>query len=138
MNVCAPIVDASFHDIEGMSLQRKELSWNAIQRWKNLTCSVEVCSVTGQRLDDIVKTTDAERYKYEAVEVDKQFSGSSSTKLLSDSAKHVKVLRDMLHRLHEMVEYYDDNSLDNEVVGLLTLSMHFQLLRMGNLRGYVC
>lgn len=77
-------------------------------------------------------------YSNVAMEVGKQFSEPISTKFLGISAKLVKVLHDILCQLYDVMEHHEDVNPDIEVVGLLILSLHFQLLCMSNLRCYVC
>lgn len=98
-------------------------------------------SKLGARVDGVVRTISDKTYEFAAFEVGRAQQSSTSTKTLSDSLKLAKVLRDMLRRLHELVDNEEDPTGENiEVPGILTMGLQLQVLRVLRPRGsrYVC
>lgn len=74
---------------------------------------------TGRRLDAIIRTIEDNSHEYGGMEVARSFRDVTSSKWLGDDFKLTKALRDMLFRLHELVDH--DNSIVKklQVVGVL-------------------
>jgi hypothetical protein len=64
--------------------------------------------------------------------------GSEATKWMKDSRKVVRALRDMLCRLHDVVDHNREITSKLEVVGINTAGPHVQMCRMSHRKGYVC
>lgn len=112
---------------------------------------------TGRRLDAIIRTIEDNSHEYGGMEVARSFRDVTSSKWLGDDFKLTKALRDMLFRLHELVDH--DNSIVKklQVVGVLNagtsrtqpelaLSINsdlspglaLQIIHMNHPNGYVC
>lgn len=92
---------------------------------------------TGRRLDAIIRTIEDNYHEYGGMEVAKSFRDVTSSKWLNDNFKLAKALRDMLFRLHELVDH--DNAITKrlQVVGVLNAgtsrtghNLHYSLTRI--------
>lgn len=92
----------------------------------------------GCRLDAIIRTVEDDYYEYGAMEVARTFNSVKSTKWLGDSFKLAKALRDMLFRLHELVDNDETIVKKLQVVGVTNAGLSFQYVRMSHPNGYVC
>lgn len=92
-----------------MTLERKEATCRAttVRKNRNRTKTGGITNrlKAGPRLDGVIRSIEDDFYEYGGIEVARSFSGVTSTKWLSDSLKLVKALRDMLFRLHELVDH---------------------------------
>lgn len=73
---------------------------------------------TGRRLDAIIRTVEDDYHEYGGMEVARSFRGVTSSKWLGDSFKLAKALRDMLFRLHELVDHDNTITKKLQVVGV--------------------
>jgi hypothetical protein len=94
---------------------------------------------SGPRLDGIVRSVDDDCHEFCAIEAAPRLrGGTSSTKWLSDNAKLLKVLRDMLSQLASAVAYERRIVQQLQVVGISTAGLTMQVSRMCHRKGYVC
>lgn len=91
---------------------------------------------TGRRLDAIIRTVEDDYHEYGGMEVARSFRGVTSSKWLGDTFKLAKALRDMLFRLHELVDHDNDMAKKLQVVGVFNAGMsrthrnlHYSLTR---------
>lgn len=79
---------------------------------------------TGRHLDAIIRTSEDDSHEYGGMEVASSFrGGTTSSKWLDDNFKLVKALRDMLFRLHELVDHDSAIVKKLQVVGVLNAGM---------------
>lgn len=121
------IIDSCLLDLPTMTLERKESPCRATSFRKNrnrtktggLTNRFKI----GPRLDGVIRTVEDDYYEYGGMEVARSFGGVTSTKWLSDSLKLAKALRDMLFRLHELVDHDAAIVKRLQVVGVFNAGM---------------
>lgn len=89
-------------------------------------------------MDGIFKTDGNNAFEYGAIEVSSCFRGSADTKYICDSQKLTKVLRDMLYRLHELVDHNPAIVASLQVIGVINAGYSLQLIRMHNPKGHIC
>jgi hypothetical protein len=77
----------------------------------------------GRRLDAIIRTVEDDPYEYGAMEVARTFNGVTSSKWLGDFFKLAKALRDMLFRLHGLVDHDEAVVKKLQVVGVFNAGM---------------
>lgn len=78
----------------------------------------------GRRLDAIIRTVEDDYFEYGAMEVARTFNGVTSSKWLGDSFKLAKALRDMLFRLHGLVDHNEAIVKRLQVVGVFNAGMY--------------
>lgn len=137
--IWSPILDKCFLSLPGMSLERKESCCVATALRKNRNrIDTTMRAKSGPRLDGIIRTVEDDSYEYGGLEVARTFRGTSSTKWLDDSRKLIRALRDMLGRLHRLVDGDVEVVGKLQVVGIVTAGLALQLCRLFNPHGYVC
>lgn len=77
----------------------------------------------GRRLDAIIRTVEDDYFEYGGMEVARTFNGITSSKWLGDSFKLAKALRDMLFRLHGLVDHNEAIVKRLQVVGVFNAGM---------------
>lgn len=112
---------------------------------------------TGCRLDAIIRTIEDNSHEYGGMEVARSFRDVTSSKWLGDDFKLTKALRDMLFRLHELVDHDKSIVKKLQVVGVLNAGtsrtqpglvlfinsdsnpgLALQITHMNHPNGYVC
>ncbi|TGZ77492.1 hypothetical protein EX30DRAFT_196486 [Ascodesmis nigricans] len=85
----------------------------------------------GPRLDGIFRMKNGDKFEVGAIEVSKSFDSTTSTKWIHDSKKLRFALRDMLLRLHDIVDTCGDDGVIErlQTVGILNAGLKFQLVR---------
>ncbi|KAG0634433.1 hypothetical protein HOY80DRAFT_527915 [Tuber brumale] len=140
-HVWSSIIDDCLLNLPSMTVERKEATCRATALRKNrhrqkLTARTKL----GPRLDAIIRTLEDDSYEYGGMEVARTFTGGvTSTKWLGDTFKLAKALRDMLYRLHKLVNGDVSIARQVQVVGIRTAGLALQFLRLGHPGiGYVC
>lgn len=139
--VWSSILDDSLLNLPGMTVERKESPCRATSLRKNRhRQKLSTRMKLGPRLDAIIRTTEDDYHEYGAMEVARTFTGGvTSTKWLGDAFKLAKALRDMLFRLHELVNGDAGITRRVQVVGVCTAGLALQYVRLGYPGvGYVC
>ncbi|KAH0614004.1 uncharacterized protein H6S33_005890 [Morchella sextelata] len=137
----SPIFDHCLLDLPGMTVERKESTCRATGIRKNrLRTKIGRGNrlKIGRRLDAIIRTVEDDPYEYGAMEVARTFNGVTSSKWLGDFFKLAKALRDMLFRLHGLVDHDEAVVKKLQVVGVFNAGLSFQLIRMSHPKGFVC
>ncbi|KAG0643436.1 hypothetical protein HOY80DRAFT_945688 [Tuber brumale] len=139
--VWSSILDDSLLNLPGMTVERKESPCRATSLRKNRRRQkLSTRMKLGSRLDAIIRTSEDDYHEYGAMEVARTFTGGvTSTKWLGDAFKLVKALRDMLPRLHELVNGDAEITRRVQVVGVCTAGLALQYVRLGHPGiGHVC
>jgi hypothetical protein len=138
-NVWHHIIDAAFIPVPSVMLARGE----SICRASSLNLNSTRTSTgpdnrqrLGPKLDGIIRSTAHDYLEFGAIEAAKDFKGTGATKWIEDGAKLRGVLRDMLVRLHDLVD--DESVRKLQTVGIICAGLKMQLVRCwGRRRGGV-
>ncbi|KAG0124167.1 hypothetical protein HOY82DRAFT_494394 [Tuber indicum] len=139
--VWSSILDDCLLNLHGMTVERKESPCRATSLRKNRHRQKLATRMKhGSRFDAIIRTSEDNYYEYGAMEVARTFIGGvTSTKWLSDTFKLAKALRDMLFRLHGLVNGDEGAKRRVQVVGVCAAGLALQYIRLGYPGvGHVC
>ncbi|TGZ83442.1 hypothetical protein EX30DRAFT_156032 [Ascodesmis nigricans] len=129
-NVWHQIIDVAFVPVPSIMLARGESVCRASSLLlnRNRTCTgPENRQRLGPKLDGIIRTVTHDYLEFGAIEAGKDFYGTGATKWIEDGAKLRGVLRDMLVRLHDMVDEESVGKL--QTVGIICGGLKLQLVR---------
>ncbi|KAA8894174.1 hypothetical protein FN846DRAFT_923174 [Sphaerosporella brunnea] len=134
------LLDDCFLSFDDISIQRVEATCRATAIRKNRErTDTRMRMKSGPRLDGIIRSVEDDSHEYGGMEVARTLDGgTSSTKWLRDTQKLVRALRDMLDRLHQIVEHEPTLVKKLQVVGFITAGRALMMLRLCHPKGYIC
>ncbi|KAG0126312.1 hypothetical protein HOY82DRAFT_615379 [Tuber indicum] len=140
-NVWSHILDASLHDLPGLTVDRKEGTCRATaMRINGPRKTVTQRLKHGPRYDGIIRGLGDDDHEYGGIEDGRSFAGGvKATKWMNDNIKLIKSLYDMLYRLDDLVDGDPAIRLRMQVVGISTAGLAMQYAHLGHPGiGYVC
>lgn len=127
------IIDHPLQGLAGVNIVHKESSCRSTARRKNRHRTLPTQrQLTGPKMDGIIRSIKDHSEEFGAMEVASSFgsAGTKSTKLLVDTNKLIKTLRDMLFALHQRVNFDPAVTEKLQVVGILCAGLQVQFLRL--------
>lgn len=133
------IIDHPLQGLAGVKMVHKESSCRSTARRKNRHRTLpSQRQLTGPKMDGIIRSIKDHSEEFGAMEVASSFGsvGARSTKLLVDTNKLIKTLRDMLFALHQRVNFDPAVTEKLQVVGIMCAGLQVQFFRL-YCRGHV-
>ncbi|KAI5843782.1 hypothetical protein DFP73DRAFT_550246 [Morchella snyderi] len=127
------IIDHPLLGLAGVHMVHKESSCRSTARRKNRHRTLPTQrQLSGPKMDGIIRSIKDHSEEFGAMEVASSFGsvGAKSTKLLVDTNKLIKTLRDMLFALHQRVNFDPAVTGKLQVVGIMCAGLQVQFLRL--------
>jgi hypothetical protein len=127
------IIDHPLLGLAGVQMIHKESSCRSTARRKNRHRTLPTQrQLSGPKMDGIIRSIKDHSEEFGAMEVASSFGsvGTKSTKLLVDTNKLIKTLRDMLFALHQRVNFDPAVTGKLQVVGIMCAGLQVQFLRL--------
>lgn len=136
-NVWGVLIDVLLKNIPDIKTFREEKCSIASARRRNTGRDLESKKSMGHKIDSIFvskKTT----LEFAAIEAGKKGEGRAGTKILTDTRKLAKLLKDMMDHLIASTPYLGSRRRELELLGMLQSGMHVDIVSLDQVSGRYC
>ncbi|GJJ67783.1 hypothetical protein EMPS_00129 [Entomortierella parvispora] len=133
-HVSDPLIDGLLGDLSNVQLLRGEKMSLSSSARKNLGRDVTSSKAFGRKLDGIFLSRNSSR-EYGAIEVGRKDEGAIGTKVLTDSLKTAKVLKDMFDHIFLTSKSQTFVKKRLEIVGILQSALRLQFVSVDFVAG---